>query len=732
MVGRGLRIAVGAAVLVAFAQGALGELQFDVFAGYDGVIPQASWFPVVCEAKNDGPTFTATVEVGPGNLGAGPTYRMKVELPTGTLKRFEIPVFSDPGAGNWDVKLLDERGKVRSEQIGVESRKAVSTQTLIVGALTRTAGGVPTVKTISNPSSDLQPVVARLLPPIFPDNPLTLEGMKSLYLSSERATQLTLHQADAILAWLEAGGHLIVGVDQLTDINATRWLRNLVPCNLSDIRTIKHGAELDDWLRNTPRPANLGAYTPPVPGRYGPWANRGPRAFPPPSPVSGGPGPFADLEEDSAFRSAELEVAVGRVREGSVEVSAGDTPLVVNANRGRGQVTLLTFSPEREPFLSWKNLPSFWAKRMGVPGDLYVTKNVGARGGWSSDGVFGAMIDSRQVHTLPIEWLLLLLVVYLVVIGPLDQYWLKKIGRPMLTWITFPCYVVLFSLLIYAIGYKLRAGDSEWNELHLVDVLGNGSHVELRGRTYASVYSPANQRYGLRGQEDYAAVRGEFYPYFRGGSQSDNRTSVALDGDTFEAQIFVPVWLPELFESDWFQAGSAPMTADVTRRDGGWHVRVVNRTGRKLGGLKLVVNERVIDLGDLVRNGMIEKDVGNGDGMPLREFVMQYGGGANAGESFQGAVQARQRAFGVTQQRQIGDLPNTTVAASFLSELSSPGNYGYGFISPPGLDMTSFVERGGAVLFAWDADYSPVGPMNQFTPRRHHRNTLWRIPLTVQ
>ena len=48
------------------------------------------------------------------------------------------------------------------------------------------------------------------------------------------------------------------------------------------------------------------------------------------------------------------------------------------------------------------------------------------------------MIDSKQVRKLPVEWLLLLLIVYLVVIGPLDQYWLKRIKRPMLTWITFP------------------------------------------------------------------------------------------------------------------------------------------------------------------------------------------------------------------------------------------------------------------------------------------------------
>src|SRR5260370_38212109 len=99
------------------------------------------------------------------------------------------------------------------------------------------------------------------------------------------------------------------------------------------------------------------------------------------------------------------------------------------------------------------------------------------------------MIDTRQVHTLPMEWLLLLLIVYLVVIGPLDQFWLKKIGRPMLTWITFPTYVVLFSLLIYFIGYKLRSGESEWTDLHLVDVLARGEQSGLRGRTYSSLHS---------------------------------------------------------------------------------------------------------------------------------------------------------------------------------------------------------------------------------------------------
>jgi hypothetical protein len=54
------------------------------------------------------------------------------------------------------------------------------------------------------------------------------------------------------------------------------------------------------------------------------------------------------------------------------------------------------------------------------------------------------------------------------------------------------------------------------------------------------------------------------------------------------------------------------------------------------------------------------------------------------------------------------------------------------FITPPGLDMSSVAGHGSAVLLAWAADYSPVKPLYQFSPRRSHRNTLWRVAVPVQ
>jgi hypothetical protein len=361
-----------------------------------------------------------------------------------------------------------------------------------------------------------------------------------------------------------------------------------------------------------------------------------------------------------------------------------------------------------------------------VPGAWYVSANYHRSGGWSSDGIFGAMIDTRQVRKLPVTWLLLLLIVYLVVIGPLDQQWLKRIGRPMLTWITFPCYVVLFSLLIYFIGYKLRAGESEWNELHLVDVLPKGEQAELRGQTYVSVYSPSNQRYTLQSRQEFAALRGEFAGMWNPSQGGEKATFVQQGDGSFKAEIYVPLWLPQLYVSDWWQPAPLPLEASVVEQSGQWIVKVENRTEQSLADAHIVIGDDIMALGELPARATRTFTVTKAQGQPLETFVQQRAA------QFLNAVRARQRVFGGSGSGRIDDLANGTMAASFLSRLRGGPDTMSRFIAPPGLDLSSVVEHGNAVLLAWAPGYAPVKPLRQFSPRRSQRNTLWRLAMPVQ
>lgn len=724
------------AALLGAAVPAWGALQFDVFLGYDGIVPPQRWCSVVFEIKNDGPGFVGTVEVTEGWRNPQ-TRRTVVELPTGTLKRLVMPVFSPGGlSGLWDARLLDERGKVRAEQTGLRSRRNIRTQTPLLGALVRTPSGMPAPQPIRPADKAQQPATARLLPDIFPDNPLALEGLDCLYLSSEKALVLKTGQVEALLAWLHGGGHLIVGVEQVNDVTATPWLREVVPCDLSDMRTVQGHSELQEWLRDWVLPVNAAR------AEETEKTSRQDAGAPPAESASGAPGGqrrspaqtaaattnvIEDLPVDPAFELAALPVATGRVRDGRVVVAAegGDKPLIVTANRGYGRVTLLLFSPEREPFRSWQNLPTFWARLIDKPGALRVSEDSRQTVGLSSDGIFGAMIGTRQVHKLAVTWLLGLLLVYLLVIGPLDRYWLRRIGRPMLTWITFPCYVVMFSMLIYVIGYKLRAGDSEWNELHVVDVLGKGEQARLRGRTYASVYSPSNQKYRLKGRQEFAALRGELV----GSGQPGEKATFTQAGDgSFEAEIFVPVWTSQLYVSDWWEPAPLPLAVTVVRLGDRWEVKVENRTERDLTSAQLVIEDYLIPLGGVpVRETKVFR-VAKGQGKPLEEFVSEHA------RRFRAAVLARQGTFRAHSSEHIDDLCNGSIVASFLSRATYPQDHlgYYAFSDAPGLDLSLVASRGNAVLLAWAPDYAPVQPMRQFTPRLNQRNTLWRVPVTVK
>jgi hypothetical protein len=165
----------------------------------------------------------------------------------------------------------------------------------------------------------------------------------------------------------------------------------------------------------------------------------------------------------------------------------------------------------------------------------------------------------------------------------------------------------------------------------------------------------------------------------------------------------------------------------VASQADGWQVTVENRTDRALTNAQLVVESYIMSLdGELPPNQTKTFTLSKQRSVQLKEFVSGYG------QTFQTAVQSRQHAFGASESGRISDLPHSTVAASFLSQMGVQQNYMGRFVSPPGLDLSPVVEHGGAVLFAWAGDYSPVKPMNQFSPRRTHRDTLWRIAVPVQ
>lgn len=737
----------------------VANLQFDLFPGFSGIMGESAWFPAVFELRNDTASFNGSIALSPSGYGGGQDRRAPVELPSGSLKRVTVPAFcSSRNSANWEAQLFDERGRLRAEAFNPltsqNQGRVLNWKARLLGALPRTISGTPVLakppppppaeKRVNLPPG-LQPFVVRLAAPMLPDNPILLERLNVIYLNSERAVELKEPQVKALLAWLHGGGHLIVGVEQVSDVNTVSWLREIVPVALTGNATVTEHGGLLNWLRQPMgsevddllevsatgldpameamyrRRYGIGSSPLPVPPPAPASIRRIGNNPPPPVPVvpvAPAASPFTNLVEDAAFARAPLPVATGELRGGSVIASGGGQPLIVTGQVDRGQVTALLFSPEREPARSWQHLPVMWARLLEVPAEFYLNQSLPYLYEPGSDGIFGALVDSRQVRKMPVQWLLLLLVVYLAVIGPLDRWWLKKIGRPMLTWLTFPGYVVLFSLLIYFIGYKLRAGESEWTELHVVDVFAQGERAQLRGRTYASVYSPVNQRYALTNSARMATLRGEFL----GAGQAELLVTQA--GDSFRAEVTVPVWTSQMCVSDWWQGTPMPLTLAAHTEGGETVFTVQNHLDRPVTDAWIAYGQLRYEVGRLGPGERKDFRVGQLKSERLSAWMARVSG------NFPVVLQQRRSDFGGRIPGRLDDAPAVSAAASFLSQAAQYGN-ATRFVSPPGLDLSPLLARGQAVLLAWTPDYSPIQPLNQFSVRRSHRDTLWRVSANV-
>src|SRR5687767_8759726 len=138
---------VALTLLLALLPASRAAIRFDLFVGYDGVVPQGAWFPAAFEIFNDGPPFTAVLEVTPGSYNQSQTRSMVVELPTGTTKRFIIPIHTSATYNPvWNARLLNEKDRVMAETQNARVRRLNPANLPLAAAMSRAAPPLPEFK----------------------------------------------------------------------------------------------------------------------------------------------------------------------------------------------------------------------------------------------------------------------------------------------------------------------------------------------------------------------------------------------------------------------------------------------------------------------------------------------------------------------------------------------------------------------------------------------------------
>jgi len=193
--------------------------------------------------------------------------------------------------------------------------------------------------------------------------------------------------------------------------------------------------------------------------------------------------------------------------EGKTEAADGPLPLVVRAARGFGQVVFVAADLDCPPLAEWEDRQLLVGKLLGYPATPVDEDSEGTAvmhyGFTDLAGQLRSALDRfSNVWLVPFSLVVMLVVLYILAIGPGDYFLLRKVVRRMqLTWITFPLIVVAFSVTAYVLAHRFKGALVRVNQLDMVDVDCTGEDGDrsgrVRGTAWANVFSPRMGRYDL-------------------------------------------------------------------------------------------------------------------------------------------------------------------------------------------------------------------------------------------
>jgi hypothetical protein len=450
-----------------------------------------AWVPVYVDVSSTEP-FQGTVRVKfAGGDDGDPAHRV-FDVSRGGSRRVVVPKRVPAWAYNLEVEVRDRRGRMLKEETLEVRGGAMSPEALRVLVVGEDPLGWPTLQTVTSgpivghrdvAQADFRPVlVENLLPPDLPTHWFGWSSVDVLVWSRPDPAALTPEQQAAFSGWIAAGGTAFVA---LADDHA-RWTGSPLG-DLAPVRPL--GMMMSSSARDVLRTLA---------------GNRG--ALPDTEPV-----PIVDL---APFAPTE-----------TLLTDDSGKPLVLRAAVGGGQLVLTSFDPaagelsgrvDRE--LLWRNLFGLWAPRESVADpDLSFEELADARGiedrgpglvsppwpavaectagpqigmntadiaglispdltDWTEPGQWWNQLRERLVHfegaaPLSLGFILVFGLLYLLFIGPLDYFVLRRVGRPMLTWITFPVLAIAFSVAAALIVRDQKGGESEVRCYELHDVV---------------------------------------------------------------------------------------------------------------------------------------------------------------------------------------------------------------------------------------------------------------------
>lgn len=407
----------------------------------DGRFESGGWVELAIALTNNAEPMSGYVTA----TGIDGRVQRAVELPAGARKEVSLYLRPEAFVREVAVSLVTDDGTKRAHaEAQVAALDASLADTLVIG------DGAGNLRT--QLFDDDSPVPISLDPADLPNRPEPLDGIEAIVWAAD-STKLSETQRRAVERWVAQGGELIVvgGPDWQA---RTEAFGQLLPVEQLAARDGVDASVLGRWVGSEP-------------------------------PVDSG----------------RLTAALGTLREGAIGLDGSDDPLISMRGSGAGRVIYVAIDMATPAFRTWTGATAFWSRLL--PDDR-LSQQLGGPIGPIDNGSTGQMNQALgllpSLQMPPAELLLVVIVGYIVLIGPVNYMVLRRIDRRELAWVTAPALVVVFSLGSYGIGSAMKGSDIIVNRISVARTVSDGTAASIS--TYAGIVSPGRETYDLTVEAD--------------------------------------------------------------------------------------------------------------------------------------------------------------------------------------------------------------------------------------
>lgn len=361
---------------------------------------------------------------------------------------------------------------------------------------------------------------------------------------SSQAPPLVRQRREALLEWVRRGGRLVVAGGSLAEsVGRLPHLQDVLP-------VVIRGQRLVDMLVlhwNAPLSSQFGAFRGALGSKQGRF-------------------PVADCIRKPHPAARVLIPPPERQQDPSLILAAAQWPF------GMGRISWVAFDLHRPPFTDFPLRNEFWdwilreagAARASV-GSEGKPKPLDADISEEEDELVAALrahIDTFEgIPVISFGWVAVLGILYLVVIGPLEYWFLKRlVGRQEWTWVSVPIIVLTVTGLALASASHWKGHEVRINKLDVVDV--DVAAGRVYGTTWMDLFSPRIERYTLSvtGQPDWVGTTTDTVIGWWGAPRSPRAGLLRrqYEWSAWQDQpwavlqeVPIPVWSTKTFVASW-------------------------------------------------------------------------------------------------------------------------------------------------------------------------------------